>query len=241
MKVLHILNSLEGGATQSVVELMEAGLDQDESMEHYAVYPGLVRDEPNPRLTELCAGVRPIPLATWNRMKDLAPIWRGVAHARALQLTVCGLRTRALLRRLISRWEIDIIHTNTAVIRQGAIIAKQLGMPHVWHVRERLGSGGFMTFWRSDASAANYFVTNSKTIAVISRFGLKAKEVAKIGRVASRAIEGRWNAGWMPCSSRMTGATSRSTSSRMGVTERKLRTRSTVTPPAATTRSTKAS
>jgi len=40
------------------------------------------------------------------------------------------------VRTIIKNENIDIIHTNTGVIHWGAKIAKQMRLPHVWHIRE---------------------------------------------------------------------------------------------------------
>lgn len=44
--------------------------------------------------------------------------------------------SRLCLRRLIRKINPDIIHTNTGVIHEGFTIAQELGIPHVWHLRE---------------------------------------------------------------------------------------------------------
>lgn len=40
------------------------------------------------------------------------------------------------VKRIAFKEDVDIIHTNTSVIHWGAQIAKELSLPHVWHVRE---------------------------------------------------------------------------------------------------------
>lgn len=40
------------------------------------------------------------------------------------------------LKRLIKKINPDIIHTNTGVIHEGFTVAQELGIPHVWHLRE---------------------------------------------------------------------------------------------------------
>ncbi|TCK84944.1 glycosyltransferase [Albibacterium bauzanense] len=41
--------------------------------------------------------------------------------------------------KIASDYNIDIIHTNVGVIQIGYIVAKKLGIPHIWHLREYQG------------------------------------------------------------------------------------------------------
>lgn len=62
----------------------------------------------------------------------------------------CG---RTLMRRLqIQHWaseivsklqpgSVDIVHSNSAVVQVGAVVAKMIRRPHVWHLREIFGNG----------------------------------------------------------------------------------------------------
>lgn len=43
-----------------------------------------------------------------------------------------------LLQAIIEQERIDLVHTNTSVIWEGALAAKFAGRPHVWHLHERL-------------------------------------------------------------------------------------------------------
>ena len=45
-------------------------------------------------------------------------------------LAICRIKV------ILKNEKIDLIHTNTGVIHFGALIAKQVGLPHVWHIRE---------------------------------------------------------------------------------------------------------
>lgn len=40
------------------------------------------------------------------------------------------------LKQLVKKIKPDIIHTNTGVIHEGFTVARKLGIPHVWHLRE---------------------------------------------------------------------------------------------------------
>jgi glycosyltransferase involved in cell wall biosynthesis len=68
-------------------------------------------------------------IAVLRRQKYLNP--RGVVH-----LSISVLRSVRYLRRLIRKYRIDIVHSNTSTILSGAVAARLEGVPHVWHVHE---------------------------------------------------------------------------------------------------------
>lgn len=36
----------------------------------------------------------------------------------------------------ITRWKVDLVYSNSSVFAIGAMVARKLGLPHVWHIRE---------------------------------------------------------------------------------------------------------
>ena len=49
-----------------------------------------------------------------------------------LSLTIFAKRNR-----------IDIIHSNTLSMIEGAVVAKILNIPHIWHIRELIGDDAY--------------------------------------------------------------------------------------------------
>jgi glycosyltransferase involved in cell wall biosynthesis len=87
-----------------------------------------------------------------------------------MQVTRWGRSTRRALRDLIGQWGIELVHTNTAATDAGACIAAELRIPHVWHVRERIGREGFMHFRPSDRDLTARIAGLSSAIVPMSRF-----------------------------------------------------------------------
>jgi glycosyltransferase involved in cell wall biosynthesis len=69
------------------------------------------------------------PVAVLRRQKYLNP--RGVLH-----LSTSLVRSVRFLRRLIRKYRIDIVQTNTSTILSGAVAARLERVPHIWHVHE---------------------------------------------------------------------------------------------------------
>jgi len=170
MRVLHVLNSLAGGATQSLAELMATTQRLDAEVEHFVVFPGAEGERPGPELDALAADAQGLPLESWNRQDGIGAVGRLLTWSRTVQRTGGHRRSRRQLASLMRQWRIDVVHTNSAVIRDAAVVARGLGLPHLWHVRERLGAGGFKRFWKSDPASARYIVTHSVAVPVISRY-----------------------------------------------------------------------
>ncbi len=69
------------------------------------------------------------PVTVLRRQKYLNP--RGVLH-----LSISLVRSVRFLRRLIRKYHIHAVQTNTSTILSGAIAARLEGVPHIWHVHE---------------------------------------------------------------------------------------------------------
>jgi len=93
----------------------------------------------------------------------LVPLLRA-AGARVAVMDVCKLRrdmlrpagllavwrsTRrcvAALQTLAAERPFDIVHSNTMAVLGGALLARRLGLPHLWHVREIVANSRAMTW-----------------------------------------------------------------------------------------------
>jgi glycosyltransferase involved in cell wall biosynthesis len=139
-RVLHVLNAAGGGAAISTIDLIRSfralGVDS------VAVCHDMGSDVERRRLSEAVDGrVLFTPLYWWNRKSRVAPWKRPILEL--LQLRATGWR-RGAERRVTAfaeRHEADLIHTNTFMNPEGGRAARNLGIPHVWHVRELVGPG----------------------------------------------------------------------------------------------------
>lgn len=61
-----------------------------------------------------------------------------------------GLRFRVItvfrILKIIKRYHIDLVHTNSIVVIEGAIAAKIARIPHIWHIRELLDDDPYFKF-----------------------------------------------------------------------------------------------
>lgn len=179
MRVLHVLNSLEGGATVSVRELVRASVRAETDMRHFAVFPGAPGGEA-PAL-DMFDAVRAVPLAQWNRP-------RGIGALRTVAAAVLRARRRLLgpsgvagIARAVADWRIDLVTTNCAANLDGALAAQLADVPHLWHIRERIGSDGSLHFRLTDAALARRIAGLSVRIAAVSRYAAEPFDRAGAG------------------------------------------------------------
>ena len=74
------------------------------------------------------------------------------------------------IARIIQQESIDLVHTNNIVTPVGAFAAYLTGRPHVWHVREPVGSGSSYPLLPGDNLSAFLFHKLSKAIICNSDF-----------------------------------------------------------------------
>lgn len=125
LKVLYIshLSALDG-AEKCLLTLVR-GLDKDKFIP-VVVVPA--EGPLNKKLEEHGIKVFVFPLACW------IPLQRDASYMNNRDMFARCKRLAALIKDE----GIDIVHTNTSIIAEGAIAAKMAGKPHVWHLHEIL-------------------------------------------------------------------------------------------------------
>ena len=167
-RVLYVLNSSPGGATQGIVELIK-GLDRDKYMP-YIITPDKPRDSQLVTFDRLGVTWDVIRMGWWDR-KYRMPAWKRAAFAFSMGMrTWFGAKPVSALCRKIKEWNIDLVHTSTALTLDGALAARLAKKPHIWHVRERIGQRGLFRFWLPDPLLVRTFDTLADWIVPMSRF-----------------------------------------------------------------------
>lgn len=81
-----------------------------------------------------------------------------------------GVRTMRFLAEIIEEWSIDLVTTNCAVNTHGALAARRAGLPHIWHIRERIGTDGSMHFRLNDERLVHRIAGLSTGVATVSEY-----------------------------------------------------------------------
>lgn len=166
MKVLCVLNSADGGATQGILELAPF---LPRNIELTLVVPS--EPEPDQRVALQRHGdVVVVPMTWWNLSITL-PLWyRPLPWGAGVLRTAFHARPVSTLRRLIRSGGFDLVYTGTAMTLDGALAARAAGVPHVWHIKEWIGHRARTRFPLPDALSLRVFDALSDRIVTMSDF-----------------------------------------------------------------------
>src|SRR4051812_12447754 len=138
-KVLHVLPAAEGGASLSALGLMQGlrnrGIDacvvcHDSGQELRGALEDASRGE-----------ALFLPLYWWNK-KTRAKTWkRPLIELRQAALTGLARVSAVRVAAFAMKHGADLVHTCNVLTPEGGTVARWLGLPHVWHVRELIGEG----------------------------------------------------------------------------------------------------
>jgi glycosyltransferase involved in cell wall biosynthesis len=167
LKVLYVLNDLGGGASEGIYQFLRAL--PPGRLEAYAVAPP-GRPEQLERIQPLFRDIRVFPIPWWSFKPEL-----GLARRAAIALgsAVRGIsqkRAREGVKRAAANWGIDLIHSATAMTLAGADAAKDLGIPHLWHIKECIGRANRVQFPLPDAQLVRFMSGSSHSVLVMSEY-----------------------------------------------------------------------
>jgi glycosyltransferase involved in cell wall biosynthesis len=174
-KVMHVLNSPTGGAALSTLGLIEAF--RAHGIAACAVCHDAGSRQEREALREATRGeVRFTNLYWWNKKIRTSRWRRPLSELRQGLRTGWARRSSALVAEATRLYGADLIHTNNIVTPEGGLAARQLGLPHVWHLRELLGPGKpyrlpyeGSAFGRYMAAHCSKLVANSHVTAALVR------------------------------------------------------------------------
>ena len=160
------------GAELSALECMEAL--QSLGMQVHVVIP-----QKGPLIAELQARQLPykyIPYKVW--IEPPVPVVKG------LLVTLWNLLITLVAVLMVGRWRCDLIITNTININVGALVAKLLGLPHIWYLREfghedhgwRFHLGEKPALWLMDRLSI-FFLAVSRAVAEKYQAGVTPSKV----------------------------------------------------------------
>jgi glycosyltransferase involved in cell wall biosynthesis len=130
--VLH--HAALGGAGLAFLELLD-GIPAA-SVDFRALLPkaGPMRDELRKRGVESVI----VPYRWWMD--------RNTRRSKRVARTAWNLAAALPVAAVLRRWKVDVVYTNTLTPPSGAVAARLLRRPHVWHVHEVWGGEGGFTF-----------------------------------------------------------------------------------------------
>jgi glycosyltransferase involved in cell wall biosynthesis len=105
-----------------------------------------------------------MPLYIWNKKVRAATWKRPLIEARQMVRTGAGLASALRTLSAAQRWDVDLVHSNTLLVREGARVAGWRGIAHVWHARELLGDDAPFQLPLRGAALARYLGQHSSVV-----------------------------------------------------------------------------
>ncbi len=119
--------------------------------------------------------------------------WIGESRLEGLRRSMRNFKALPFLIRQVRQWNADLIYTNSSATPVGALIARALHKPHVWHIREFV-SLHYQQRYDWGEGAFKYFLNKADAVIAISRAvkevildGLHAKTYVIYNGVISKA------------------------------------------------------
>ena len=93
-----------------------------------------------------------------------------VIEIHGLMKTFFHLSSILNIYSIIKKFKINLVYTTSACIKSGGIAASFANVPHVWHIKERIGKEGFMKFRLNDNDLVKYIRKNSEVVFTMSHY-----------------------------------------------------------------------
>ena len=168
IRVLYILNAPNGGATQGILEYLQQVSRAD--ILPYVLVPNQPTEARARLLDQVAIGWRVVPMAWWNQKVQLPPGRRLLVWGRSMLQTLFRGQTLFQIITCMRQWQIDLVHTGTVLNLEGALAARWLGKPHLWHIKETVGQQGRVKFWLPDRWLFPFIFWLSRYVLVMTEF-----------------------------------------------------------------------
>ena len=167
LRVLYVLNAAGGGASLGIYEMVRS--QTREAVVPFAVMPP-GSEEQMARVRPLFEAIRTVPMPWWNRNVEAGWLRRGAYALGRRRHGITQQRNQHDIEAVIKTWDIDLVHTGTALTLGGALAAKACRVPHIWHIKEEIGQHGRVRFPHPDAKLVAFMENLSERIVVMSEF-----------------------------------------------------------------------
>ena len=166
-RVLYVLNSSGGGASLGIYEAVKK-LPRDRFVPYMVAPPD--NDAQLQRVRDLFADIRTMPVPWWNINRDAGFARRMAWAVGRWRRGIVHRDNAGEIGRAIDDWGIDLVHTGTSLTRGGATAAYRRRLPHVWHIKESIGSRNRVRFPLSDRELVQYVSHRSTRIVAMSHY-----------------------------------------------------------------------
>lgn len=170
LNILFIIHSanLVGGAFTGLHQFLKE-IPRDR-YNRYLVFPNSPSLDSIVILKKVSEDITVVPMGGFWVKSNRSPFRRFASDLRMSVRSFFHVISLLKLINLIREWEIDLVYSNGVMVMDGAIAAKISRIPHLWHVKERVGKNGNTQFYLPDKLAVFFIESLSSEIVTMSNF-----------------------------------------------------------------------
>jgi glycosyltransferase involved in cell wall biosynthesis len=166
-RVLFVLNACGGGATQGIKEYLKF---QQNDIEAYLALPTPPNEQQKEWMDRYAKKWVVVNMPWWNLPNNMPFFYTYLLFFRNLIQGRFRSVGTAQLAKFIKQEKIDFVYTGSILIKEGALAAKRLGIPHFWHIKETFGSSGRVKFLINDSALQKFLLNHSKAIICMTEY-----------------------------------------------------------------------
>ncbi len=166
-RVLFVLNACGGGATQGIKEYLKF---QQNDIEAYLALPSPPNEQQKEWIDKYAKKWVVVNMPWWNLPNNMPFFYIYLLYFRNLIQGRFRSIGTAQLAKFIEQEKIEFVYTGSILIKEGALAAKRLGIPHIWHIKETFGSSGRLQFLMNDSALQQFLLNHSKVVICMTEY-----------------------------------------------------------------------
>ena len=167
IRVLYVLNAMGGGASLGIYESLPTL--RNHGIIPYAITPPGTEQQLQ-RIRPLFEDICVTPLRWWNLEHDVDLLRKTARRFGRWRRGINDSNDTKVIEQYIEDWDIDIVHTGTSLTLAGTHAAQSTNRPHVWHIKETIGSPNRVQFPMTDAELTHHISDTSACVVTMSEY-----------------------------------------------------------------------
>lgn len=167
-KILFVLNAAGGGATQGIREYLRFQNHKD--INAFIAIPEKPSAEQLDWIKKYAVDYLVADLPWWNIPNGMSFRYKWLLYFRNLWIGKMRSKGTGQLIEYIKEHKIDAVYTGSILIKEGALAAKKLKIPHYWHIKETFGTKGRVQFRKSDPELQQFILAHSSAVICMTQY-----------------------------------------------------------------------
>lgn len=167
-RVLFVLNASGGGATQGIKEYLKYQNFQD--IDAFLVLPNEPNKGQKEWIEQFCKDYIVISMPWWNMPNGLPWYYSWTLYIKNLIKGSFRKKGKDRIKQFAIDHGVTHIYTGSILVKEGALAAKDLGLPHFWHIKETFGKRGRVKFPMSDRKLQRQIISFSDSVICMTEY-----------------------------------------------------------------------